>query len=649
MPPALDRRGLVAAEAARLAVDVLELELEAATLDLDVRDGLAPPWARRPLLEHERRARVMFAALAADVDDTVATVNRRQLAARVAIRDELAAALEELADTPAIARYLADLADPAVPLDLGATVTADLETAIRADYTATAEAAGGRVVEEAAAQGAARALSAVDVVAAAVDDAADVIALAARRAAAAPADAVRRVAAGFAERRPLSAMLPADARAGVLAEVDRASDAGILDAGRRGANRAAGHVRIGVAARATTPPAQQYASELLDAATCGPCSLVDGREYPTLDRAHADYPEGFYRSCEGGDRCRGTLVYVWEGETPPTDGVPANPPPPDDDPRPVTGPPAPAPPPRRSVEQDLAAELDVDVPTVRELREELRQVRAAARLEAAETAEAARADLERLDAETIKAPPRAVVRRTGVGRGAAQVRREGAGGEWDWLEQVHPDELKRLRRRYFTDDDLAEPPDSVFPRVAARDLQVAGQTVEGFEAGQAEWLELTRRRDAAGAVARGRLPARDAYGPTFDPNDLTPTLLGDGYRIEDLFGDEVTGLRHVREVRLQQEELYAERHAADVARRADVVDVTRLAPEDLTAGEFEAQVLDTFRRIDAGDAAAEARLLELVPDEFATYADDLTFDQLHALIVETRRGGARAAGDGLDF
>jgi hypothetical protein len=61
-----------------------------------------------------------------------------------------------------------------------------------------------------------------------------------------------------------------------------------------------------------------YASELLDRNTCQPCDDVDGTTYPNVTAALADYPLGQYRLCEGGTRCRGTLVLVDASEVAPT-------------------------------------------------------------------------------------------------------------------------------------------------------------------------------------------------------------------------------------------------------------------------------------------------------------------------------------------
>lgn len=66
------------------------------------------------------------------------------------------------------------------------------------------------------------------------------------------------------------------------------------------------------AALDTAPPATYYASEVLDANTCRPCSRVDGTRYEDLVAAKEDYPLGGYRNCLGAERCRGTIIAVWD-------------------------------------------------------------------------------------------------------------------------------------------------------------------------------------------------------------------------------------------------------------------------------------------------------------------------------------------------
>lgn len=59
-------------------------------------------------------------------------------------------------------------------------------------------------------------------------------------------------------------------------------------------------------------PVAWEASELLDAATCAPCAADDGLQFATLAEAMKHYPSGGNHRCEGGPRCRGTVVAVYD-------------------------------------------------------------------------------------------------------------------------------------------------------------------------------------------------------------------------------------------------------------------------------------------------------------------------------------------------
>jgi hypothetical protein len=61
---------------------------------------------------------------------------------------------------------------------------------------------------------------------------------------------------------------------------------------------------------------QMYSSELLDSNTCGNCMDIDGKEL-SQDEAFELYAGGGYIECEGGPRCRGTVVATYEGTTEP--------------------------------------------------------------------------------------------------------------------------------------------------------------------------------------------------------------------------------------------------------------------------------------------------------------------------------------------
>ncbi|MFE6634664.1 hypothetical protein ACFVFT_14990 [Streptomyces tendae] len=59
------------------------------------------------------------------------------------------------------------------------------------------------------------------------------------------------------------------------------------------------------------PPGTYVSTEALDKNSCGPCRDVDGTRYASLADARAAYPTGGYTDCQGGARCRGFIVAVW--------------------------------------------------------------------------------------------------------------------------------------------------------------------------------------------------------------------------------------------------------------------------------------------------------------------------------------------------
>lgn len=61
------------------------------------------------------------------------------------------------------------------------------------------------------------------------------------------------------------------------------------------------------------PEGVYIASEEMDSGTCGPCRAIDGTVFSSLGAAREAYGAGGYRACEGGIRCRGTVVGLWDG------------------------------------------------------------------------------------------------------------------------------------------------------------------------------------------------------------------------------------------------------------------------------------------------------------------------------------------------
>jgi phage portal protein BeeE len=62
------------------------------------------------------------------------------------------------------------------------------------------------------------------------------------------------------------------------------------------------------------PLASYFASEVLDGNTCVKCRKIEGKRYATLTESKEDYPRGGYKDCLGGERCRGTVVAIWDTE-----------------------------------------------------------------------------------------------------------------------------------------------------------------------------------------------------------------------------------------------------------------------------------------------------------------------------------------------
>lgn len=349
-PPRLDPRSRAAVAAGARALSVLEAagqleDLEhAAALAEDGAAGRTPPGARRPLFEHERRSGVNLAAVEEQEGLRATRVaqrfggDREWLGGKV---DDLLAEAPDEAGLRAVVDRLTDAERP-LEVDLGDAYlerVAGTEATVRAELLGALQDGAAQVADEAAAQGVV-----VDVGRPLPGDLLTDLASTARRVAGAPystgIDALRATAtrAPVLSRGDLVQGVVEGGRAGLEADYARAP---VTQAARRG--------RVYAAEQA--PRASRiYASELLDGNTCPPCSLVDGREYGDLLAARADYPTGTYRDCEGGTRCRGTLVFVWDTEAPPTVDAPGDAPPPPFPPpgtplpeTPTPGGPAPAP------------------------------------------------------------------------------------------------------------------------------------------------------------------------------------------------------------------------------------------------------------------------------------------------------------------
>lgn len=70
--------------------------------------------------------------------------------------------------------------------------------------------------------------------------------------------------------------------------------------------------RMATMEAAKPPPTRYVAVEINDANRCGPCREIDGTEFDTLVAAQIAYPVKGYIACQGGVRCRGQIVAIWD-------------------------------------------------------------------------------------------------------------------------------------------------------------------------------------------------------------------------------------------------------------------------------------------------------------------------------------------------
>lgn len=321
------------------ALIVEERALVAEVRLAELAGGWTLPDATRDLYAHERVAAVRFAELDRQVKSTAERLARAATAAQDAVLEHLGElALIDPEGSPFDAlEQLRQLADPTNPTAIPgvSALVDDLTDELTDDLERTARDAAAEVLQEARRQGLLVPDGPVD-----LDDAARAqLRAQARRVAEQPVARSLAVALEAGSTAAATAPDAATVLYGALEAVEEATLRPLDDVARQASSAAQGIGRT-AGADAAPRPSQVYASELMDRATCGPCARVDGRRYRTLEDALLDYPgAGGHVFCEGGLRCRGTLVYVWDSEAPPTidDTTPPEGPidPPPDRPRPL--------------------------------------------------------------------------------------------------------------------------------------------------------------------------------------------------------------------------------------------------------------------------------------------------------------------------
>lgn len=310
-----------------LTLELALLEAEAGLVDELIRTGVMPAGARRTPTVPEIRGRVHFGELDRIVEQATARLLRHTDAVRDAVLDGLAEALARVsaeADPWRAFEELERITNPAALEGVPGLAQAldDATTGIRAELLDTAQAGANEALAEAGRQGLAGLPDVPAGEAPAILAAADAHAARVARVPATRLLDVAATAAGTAAAAQGATGLSVVSAALDAAEL--ASTAGIEDTARQAANSAHGLGRT-EALTMLPQPAEVYASELLDRNTCGPCATVDGRVYLNLEAALVDYPgAGGYVLCDGGARCRGTLVLIHDTEAEPTRNTPGD-------------------------------------------------------------------------------------------------------------------------------------------------------------------------------------------------------------------------------------------------------------------------------------------------------------------------------------
>ena len=286
-------------------------ELDDAVIKAEIAAGLNVLDATRALSPDEIMAKVKFGEIAAITEDATlsATAALESLRAVIvsAITDELLGGADSVAPADA-ARGLAQL-NAAQPAGVQSAV-ALTAAAIVGILALTAGRAGGVVSGEATRQG---------------------VKLGGWKPPAVPRETFLLPAAAAAlhpwqritSKLQTDLLAPGDlfkdaiTREEIGKNIDKISLDGSVDIARQTIHAAQGIGRN--AAAAELNPSEIFASEIMDGNTCPACKAVDMKEYASMEEARVEYEHGGYGACAGGARCRGTLVFLYNGPAPEND------------------------------------------------------------------------------------------------------------------------------------------------------------------------------------------------------------------------------------------------------------------------------------------------------------------------------------------
>jgi hypothetical protein len=291
--------------------------------------------------------------------------------------------------------------------------------------------------------------------------------------------------------------------------------------------------------------------------------------------------------------------------------------------------------------RDAVKEFTVDNPKVRAVAEEfgitpddlvagrlqLEELRRQVREAAKESQAQAFAELYRLNDYKIRGP----------------LKTDKKGGLYDWLEGLDQREKARLSRGFF------EKGSRLAPDQLADIMATVGYRVESVDDAMEIWLDITRRYEAAGALARGKLPSARAYSgaAAADANVIATKIAAEGYDVYRILDPDI--IRAAAHVVAKQADEIADEALSYLGNATQARYGPRPYQMRYQSWRDEVEDLEFLFRNRVTDMTLEelGRYAELVPDAIDT--PGISYQELYARIIDTARSAKERVIDDVDI
>lgn len=220
---------------------------------------------------------------------------------------------------------------------------------------------------------------------------------------------------------------------------------------------------------------------------------------------------------------------------------------------------------------------------------------------------------------------------------------EGSSGLYDWFTGLDAREKARLSRSYFQSGS------TVTPDQLAQIMEQAGYRFASLDEAMQQWLDITRRYEAAGALSRGRLPSARAYSnsPSVNIRNLAGDVAAEGWDIDRIMSDDLfEAAAHV--VTKQGDEITEE-----ALRYLGNAPAARYGPRpyqmQYETWRGEVEDLEFLVRNQVSDMTIEevGRLAELVPPDLD--GPGVSYEELYARIIDTARSARERVIENVDI